>query len=179
MAGQADIGWSNRIGWYEGVYLLSSITPTGVISGFGFAPASCNDHALADTFFAARAHPSPRLPSVGAPAQGVYVADKGFAGDHLHERWKAQYGAEVVSPPPQRSKVRWSKDWRRWLAGLRQIIETIYDKLLTTFRLARERPHALDGLQARLAKVALHNFCLWLNLRLGRDPVAFADWLDW
>lgn len=26
-----------------------------------------------------------------------------------------------------------------------------YDKLLNTFRLARERPHALDGFQARLA----------------------------
>jgi len=25
----------------------------------------------------------------------------------------------------------------------------------------------------------LHNFCLWLNLQLGRDPLAFADLLDW
>ncbi|HEX6479972.1 MAG TPA: transposase [Ktedonobacteraceae bacterium] len=180
LAGQADIGWSNRIGWYEGFHLLTSITPMGVITGFGFAPASCNDHALVETFFAARQHPSPRLPSVGAPAQGVYVADKGFAGDHLHERWQVQYGAVVVSPPHQRSKVRWSKEWRRWLAGLRQIIETIYDKLLNTFRLARERPHALDGFQARLAaKVALHNFCLWLNLHLGREPLAFAELLEW
>ena len=180
LAGQADIGWSNRIGWYEGFHLLTSITPTGVITGFGFAPASCNDHTLAETFFAARQHPAPRLPSVGAPAQGVYVADKGFAGDHLHRRWQALYGAEVVSPPHQRSKVRWSKDWRRWLAGLRQIIETIYDKLLNTFRLARERPHALDGFQARLAaKVALHNLCIWLNGQLRREPLAFADLLDW
>ena len=180
LAGQADIGWSNRIGWYEGFHLLTSITPTGVITGFGFAPASCNDHTLAETFFAARQHPAPRLPSVGAPAQGVSVADKGFAGDHLHRRWQALYGAEVVSPPHQRSKVRWSKDWRRWLAGLRQIIETIYDKLLNTFRLARERPHALDGFQARLAaKVALHNFCIWLNGQLRREPLAFADLLDW
>jgi len=180
LAGQADIGWSNRMGWYEGFHLLTSIPPTGVITGFGFAPASCNDHTLAETFFAARQHPAPRLPSVGAPAQGVYVADKGFAGDHLHRRWQALYGAEVVSPPHQRSKVRWSKDWRRWLAGLRQIIETIYDKLLNTFRLARERPHALDGFQARLAaKVALHNFCIWLNGQLRREPLAFADLLDW
>ena len=180
LAGQADIGWSNRIGWYEGVHLLTSISPTGVITGFGFASASCNDHALAETFFAARQQPTARLSSVGAPAQGVYVADKGFAGDDLHRRWRTQYGAEVVTAPHQRSKVRWSKDWRRWLAGLRQIIESIYDKLLNTFRLARERPHALDGLQARLAaKVALHNFCLWLNVQLGREPLAFADLLDW
>jgi hypothetical protein len=180
LAGQADIGWSNRIGWYEGFHLLTSITPTGVITGFGFAPASCNDHRLAETFFAVRQSPSPRLPSVGAPARGVYVADKGFAGDLLHRYWQVAYGAEVISPPHQRSKVRWSKPWRRWLAGLRQIIETIYDKLLNTFRLARERPHALDGFQARLAaKIALHNFCLWLNVQLGREPLAFAELLDW
>lgn len=180
LAGQADIGWSNRIGWYEGLHLLTSITPTGVITGFGFAPASCNDHPLAETFFAVRHTPTPRLSSVGAPAHGVYVADKGFAGAQVHRFWHEQYDAQVISPPHKRSKVRWSKDWRRWLAGLRQIIETTYDKLLNTFRLARERPHALDGFQARLAaKVALHNFCIWLNGQLGREPLAFADLLDW
>lgn len=180
LAGQADIGWSNRIGWYEGLHLLTSITPTGIITGFGFAPASCNDHPLAETFFAARHTPTPRLPSVGAPAQVVYVADKGFAGEQVHRFWAEQYDAQVVSPPHKRSKEHWSKDWRRWLARLRQIIETTYEKLLNTFRLARERPHALDGFQARLAaKVALHNFCLWLNMQLGRPPLASADLLDW
>ena len=180
LAGQADIGWSNRIGWYEGFHLLTSISPTGVITGFGFAPASCNDHPLAETFFAARTFPSPRLSSVGARAKGVYVADKGFAGDQVHRQWQACYGAEVVSAPHQRSKKKWPKPWRRWLAGLRQIVETIYDKLHNTFRLARERPHALDGFQARLAaKVALHNFCIWLNGQLGRQPLAFAELLAW
>jgi hypothetical protein len=57
-------------------------------------------------------------------------------------------------------------------------IETINDKLLNTFRLDRERPHDVTGFQARLAaKVGLHNFCLWLNLHLGRAPLAFADLL--
>src|SRR5438874_9339405 len=87
LAGQADIGWSNRIGWYEGFHLLTSITPTGVITGFGLASGSCNDHRLAETFFALRHQPSPRLLSGGAPAQGVYVADKGFAGDQVHRSW--------------------------------------------------------------------------------------------
>lgn len=27
LAGLADIGWSNRVGWYEGFHLLSSVTP--------------------------------------------------------------------------------------------------------------------------------------------------------
>ena len=29
LAGQADIGWSNRLGWYEGFRLLVAVNPTG------------------------------------------------------------------------------------------------------------------------------------------------------
>jgi len=69
---------------------------------------------------------------------------------------------------------------RRWLAGVRQIVETVHDKLQHTFRLDRERPHELSGLQARLAaKIALHNFCIWLNKQLGRPQLAFTDLVDW
>ena len=45
--------------------------------------------------------------------------------------------------------------------GVRQIVETVDEKLWQTCRLDRERPHALSGLQARVAaKMTLHNFCL-------------------
>jgi len=66
------------------------------------------------------------------------------------------------------------------LAHLRQLIESVFEKLLNTFRLAWERPHLLAGLYARLAaKVSLHNFCIWLNHPVERPPLAFADLLDW
>jgi Transposase DDE domain len=181
LAGQADIGWSNRLGWYEGFPVLLSVTPLGVITGFGFGPASMHDQHLAATLFAARQHPSPRLPSAGLPAHGSYVADKGFAGERPRQRWQAELQVDLVTPPHQRSKrIRWPKALRRWLAHLRQIIETVNDKLLNTFRLGRPRPHDLTGFQARLAaKVSLHNFCIWFNLHLGRAPLAFADLLAW
>ena len=31
LAGCADIGWSNSLGWYEGFRLLTAVDPTGVI----------------------------------------------------------------------------------------------------------------------------------------------------
>ena len=69
---------------------------------------------------------------------------------------------------------------RRWLAGIRQIVESVYDKLFNTFGLWRERPHELEGLRSRLAaRVALHNFCIWLNEELGRPRLAFAHLLGW
>jgi hypothetical protein len=180
LAGFTNIGWSNRLGWYEGFRTLIAVNPVGVITGFGFAPASTKDQVAAETFFALRHQPDPRLRSVGSAALGPYVVDKGFEGKKSHQRWLLSYGAEVISPPRRDNPKPWPKQLHRWLASIRQIVETVYDKLINTFRLWRERPHELTGFQARLAaKVALHNFCIWLNEQLSRPRLAFADLLDW
>jgi hypothetical protein len=181
LAGQADIGWSNSIGWYEGFSLLTATDPTGVITGFCFGSASTADQPLAETFFNVRANPNPRLKSVGLAFLGSYVADKGFEGEENHRRWSESYGAHIIHPPKRNSKKRsWSKHLRRWIAGIRQIVESVYEKLFNTFGLWRERPHELEGLRSRLAaRVALHNFCIWLNDQLSRPRLAFADLLGW
>ena len=86
----------------------------------------------------------------------------------------------MLCPPRRRRAHLWPQALRRWFAGERQIVETVIARLGDTFRLARERPHSLDGLQARLAaKLALHNFCIWFNAQLGRPSLAFADLVDW
>ena len=174
------MGWSNRRGWYEGFHLMLSITPKGAITGFGFGAASTGDVALAETFLAARSQGYASLPTVGQPAPGPYVADRGFVGEAAHQRWRQAYGAQVIHPPRRNQRCTWSKPLRRWLASLRQLIETVYGKLHHTFRLEHERPHALAGFQARVAaKVGLHNFCLWINQQRGRPPLAFVELIQW
>jgi hypothetical protein len=180
LPGLADIGWSNRLGWYEGFHLLMAVNPVGVITGLGFGPASTKDQPLAATFFALRRQPHPGLPSVGSPALGPYGVDKGFEGRANQGTWWQPYKAQVICPPRRNSKTPWPKALRRWLAGVRQIVETVYEKLWHTFRLDRERPHDLSGFQAPLAaKMALHNFCIWLNEQLDRPRLAFADLVNW
>src|SRR5215213_6268366 len=181
LAGYADIGWSNSLGWYEGFSLLTAVDPTGVITGFCFGAASTAEQPLAETFFALRAAPNGRLISAGSLCPGPYLADKGFEGEENHRRWLKEYGARVIHPPQRNSKKRsWPKRSRRWVASIRQVVETVYDKLFNVFGLWGERPHKLEGLRARLAaRVALHNFCIWLNDRLGRPRLAFADLLGW
>jgi len=53
-----------------------------------------------------------------------------------------RYGARVLCPPKRnaRKKKPWPKRLRRWFAGLRQIVESVYEKLHNAFGLARERP---------------------------------------
>src|SRR5215203_4615959 len=48
LAGRADIGWSNSLGWYEGFSLLTAVGHTGVITGFGFCAASATDQQVAE-----------------------------------------------------------------------------------------------------------------------------------
>ena len=180
LVGQTNLGWSNRLGWYHGFHLLTVATPTGRMTGFCFAPASTNDRHLADTLLAVRYQPHPRLPSAGSSSTHVYVADSGFWGLEWLRQWQEDYGADVICPPQRDTRYAWSKPWRRWLAGIRQVNETVHHHLLFTFRLDRERPHALPGFAVRLAaKVALYNLCIWFNERLGRPPLAFADLLAW
>jgi hypothetical protein len=180
LAGRADVGWSKSLGWYEGFRLLAAVDPRGVITGFCFSAASSADQQVAETFFAVRASPNPRLLSVGSAARGPYVTDKGFEGAENHRRWLDCYGARLFCPPKRNARQVWPKRLRRWVAGIRQIVESVYDKLFNTFGLWRERPHELSGLRARLAaRVALHNFCMWLNKQLGRPLLSFADLLGW
>jgi hypothetical protein len=103
LPGVVDIGWRNRLGWYEGFHRLLSVNPVGIITGFGYAPASTKDQPLAETFCAVRHQPHPRWPSVGAPAQGPDVTDKGFEGAAWHQHWQQASGTEVIGAPKHHS----------------------------------------------------------------------------
>jgi hypothetical protein len=180
LAGQAALGHSNRLGWYHGFRVLLAVVRTGVITGFGFAPANENDRALTETFLEQRLFPEGRLPSVGAPVAPDYLADSGFAGEQCEQRWQELYGAEVHAVRQRGSLVRWTEAVRTWAAGLRQIVETVNGRLLHVFRLDADRPHHLTGFATRLAaKVALHNFCIWFNRQFGQPDLCVAELIDW
>jgi hypothetical protein len=179
---RVDIGKSPRLGWYEGFHLLACAAPNGVLTGWGVGPASANDRDLAETLLAVRHTGDPRLPSAGQPASGWYVADAGFAGRERIARWHAAYGAIAVCTPQHGSRAAraWSPEWGRWLAQLRQPIESVVERLLEPFRLEKERPHTWTGFQARLAaKAALHNVCIWLARRQHLPDLSLAALLEW
>ena len=129
----------------------------------------------------------PRLPSAGVSLSDAdYVTDKGFAGARWHQRWRELFHVHCfVCPPPHHRTdpekySRWPRAWYRICASWRQVIESVHDKLLNFCRLGRERPHDLSGFAARLsAKIALHNFCIFLNWQNGHDSLAFADLIAW
>ena len=180
LAGLADIGKCLRRGWIHGLRLLVCAGADGPVTGWGVGPASTNDRALAETLFAGRTAPTPRLPSVGTAARGVYVADTGFAGTACEAHWVATYRAQVVAPPQDIAKWAWPVGDRRWLAGVRQVVESVIDRVQGPFGLDLERPHTLEGFLTRLAaKMALHNVCIWLNRTHGQPDLALAHLPGW
>ncbi len=104
----------------------------------------------------------------------------GFSGKDCQARWLAQYDAAVISSPPTHAKAVWPKNGRRALARIRQIIESVFRRLLHDVRLEHERPHTLGGFLTRLAaKIGLHHTCLWLNRQHGQPDLALAGFIDW
>src|SRR5215210_7070613 len=130
-------------------------------------------------------HPAPTELSVAERGIGglgtLRSLLKGFEGEENHRRWLECYGVRVIYPPKRNSRKRnWPKRLRRrgsWNTpdrrdGLRQALQCL--------RPLAGAAHELEGLRARFAaRVALHNFCIWLNEQLGRPRLAFADLLEW
>jgi len=152
--------------------LLAAVAPSGVITGFCFSAASAADQQAAETFFAVRAAPNPRLASAGSASSGPYVTDKGFEGADNHRRWLECYGARLVCSPKRNARQgTWPKRLRRWVAGLRQIVETVYNKLFNTFGLWRERPHELGGIAGAIGGQGGVAQLLHLAQRTTRSPL--------
>ena len=174
-------GKCTRLGWYEGCKVFDAVTPDGMITGLGLAPANVQEQPCTETFLWARQHQPASLGSAGKPcASGIYLADRGFNGVERHLHWGGEYAVNVLCPPRKCDPGVWKPIWHGRHKQLRQLIESVHDKLLHTFRLDRERPHHLRGLYARLcAKAALHNVCIRFNQQAGRAPMQFADLIAW
>lgn len=175
-----ELGFSSRLGWFQGVRLLAAATPEGIITGYALGDARSNDRVLAEAFVASRAEERPLLPEVGRASSGVYLADANFAGEDCIPRWAALADAHVYAPPRQTSKQAWPAGIREALRSARQIIETVFERLHGPFRLETDRPKSLAGLHFRVAaKVALHNWLIAWNRVSGRPDLAIAGVIDW
>jgi hypothetical protein len=175
-----SIGSCRRLGWFEGFRLLVCTGERGVVTGWGCGSATTGERALAETLFEARVLPQPALPSAGQTMGSCYLADMGLSGEACQQRWAEQQGAYVVSPPQTRSHREWPETWTWNLARVRQVIESVFRRLLHDFRLEHERPHTLGGILTRLAaKMALHNACIWFNRQHGQPDLAIADFVEW
>jgi hypothetical protein len=156
-AGQASFGRCiSKTEWVYGFKVALSVTPAGVISSFGLAPAACDERPIGDALIAAERH-------------DASLADKGYASMPWERHWHAIYGALVAATPNAHTRRTWPAAVGRWAASHRQIIEQVIAQLKDLFALERHRAKTLGGLLARLAaNVTAFTTGEWLNAQCGR-----------
>ena len=141
------------------------MSPEGVVTSFGLAPAASDERPIGDALVASDRH-------------DAYLADKGFAGVEWERRWLEEYGALVAATPKNNSERAWPEKDRLWAAGKRQIIEGVIYQLKDFFSLERHRAKTLGGLLTRLAaKVAAYTCAQRINDSLNRPLRHLADLL--
>jgi hypothetical protein len=156
-AGQASCGRCvSKTEWVYGFKVALAVTPAGVISAFGLAPAACDERPIGDALIAADGH-------------DAYLADKGYASVPWERHWRDTYGALVAATPNATTRRAWPEAACRWAAGHRQVVEQVIAQLKDLFALERHRAKTLGGLLARLAaKVTAFTTGEWLNAQCGR-----------
>jgi hypothetical protein len=156
-AGQASFGRSvSKTEWVYGFKVALSVSPEGVVTTFGLAPANCDELKVGEFLVTFDGH-------------GTFLADKGFSSVGWERRWLQEHGALVVATPPKNMHRAWPTAVCRWAAGKRQIAEGVIWQLKDLFGLERHRAKTLGGLLARLAaKVAAYTCGQVLNAALGR-----------
>ena len=164
--GQASFGRSaSKTEWVYGFKVAVVVSPEGVVTSFGLAPAASDERPIGESLIASDRH-------------DAYLADKGFTGLEWERRWLEVYGALVAATPKNNDRRAWSREDRRWAAGKRQVVEGVICQLKDFFGLERHRAKTLGGLLTRLAaKVAAYTCGQRINDSLGRPLRQLADLL--
>lgn len=181
----------NHGGWFFGHQLLVSVTAQGAVTGWLLGAAHVDDRWLMQVLISARAgtpqllapfHPKRRKNSLAPPTGRMralwavghasarpYLADEGFNGHRWQRHWQQHYGVTVIAAAADNATHPWTAQHKRWLAGRRQIVETVFARLTQVFSLRRLNAHSDWGQFTRLAAMmAAYNLGLWLNRVLGR-----------
>jgi hypothetical protein len=142
-----------------------SVTPQGVITAFGLAPANCDERPIGEFLVASDGH-------------DAFLADKGFSSIEWERRWLEEHGALVAATPQKSARRAWPEEYCQWAAGKRQLIEGVIWQLKDYFSLERHRAKTMGGLLTRLAaKVTAYTCGQLLNTRLGRPLRNLAELL--
>jgi hypothetical protein len=103
---------------------------------------------------------------------GLAPADKGFIDAARQQLYRERQGVDIVTAVRQNMTEKRPRPLLKACARWRKIIETVGSHLTERFAIARTRAHDLYHYQHRIIrKVLAHTVAVFLNLRLGREPL--------
>lgn len=120
---------------------------------------------------AARPHDVEHIEELLEGFSGLALGDKGFISKDKKRELQHQ-GVNLPTPLRKNMRDDRSPAFRYWLNRRRRLVETVNSQLVGRFHIQMIRVRDLWHLQSRLIrKVLSHTVAVYLNLKLGRDPL--------
>lgn len=121
----------------------------------------------------ARAHDVNHLAVLVEDFAGVVPADKGFIDEYRQTQLAERHQTSIITPRRARMpQTAHSPHLLTACARVRKVVETVGSHLTERFGVERIRVHDLWHYQHRLIrKVLAHTVAVFLNLKLGRNPL--------
>ena len=132
------------------------VTHHGLILDFVLAPANVTDLAAG-------------MDMLSEHAGLTVLGDKAYISQPKADELLVHNQLRLLTLPRRNQKVQLSAQMRRWLNGVRQIVETVNGQLTEQFHIEKNHAHTFLGLCTRLyAKLTAHTLCIYMNRLLGR-----------
>ena len=134
------------------------VTASGVIIDFELASASEPDLSVGNELLC------------GYHNKQV-IGDKAYISTQIKEELAQVNGIDLITTPRRNQKQKISRQTKRRINQIRQIVETVNGQLSEQFHIKKNHAHTFWGLCTRLyAKLTAHTFSIYLNQLLKKEP---------
>ena len=127
------------------------VTARGVIVDFELAPASANDLWVGYELLCG--HQDKQV-----------IGDKAYINTQIKDQLAQLNRIELITIPRRNQKQQISRQTKRWINQIRQIVETVNGQLSQQFHIQNNHAHSFWGVCTRLyAKLTAHTLSIYLN----------------
>ena len=96
------------------------------------------------------------------------IGDKAYINAQIKDQLAQLNRIDLITVPRRNQKQQISRQTKRWINKIRQIIETVNGQLTQQFHIQKNHAHTFWGLCTRLyAKLTAHTLSIYLN-QLGK-----------
>ena len=127
------------------------VTASGVIVDFELASASATDLSVGYELLCG--HQDKQV-----------IGDKAYISNQLKDQLDQLNRIDLITVPRHNQKQQISRQTKRWINKIRQMVETVNGQLSEQFHIQKNHAHSFWGLCTRLySKLTAHTLCIYLN----------------
>ncbi len=127
------------------------VTASGVIVDFELASASATDLSVGYQLLSR--HQNKQV-----------IGDKAYISTQVKDQLAQLNRIDLITLPRRNQKQLISRETKRWINEIRQMVETVNGQLSEQFHIKKNHAHSFWGLCTRLySKLTAHTLCIYLN----------------